>query len=401
MKASKSSFLSCSLFLLLLFLITSTILGIVLGKNAATNDFSSTPSAPTVPNNTNLNTNELGLIYENELIYFPISLIAEKVNKISDTIYEANLKNGATLSLCTEVTDCFINGFLDFQCAPPKLIDEILYVAISAKQENAIFKNSQISANTSEVVTAITIFDQKTNITKPGTLSDQQYFNAVTQPPQFTTDLSEFEKYMEPQDRDGYLILANSQNSVGKDYSPENLLYVERARYAEPQYKARLIEPAAKSLDAFLREAYACGYNDITVTSGYRSYADQEHRFNTKVNSLRNDYATLEEAQAAAATYIQWPGKSEHQTGLACDMHNLPSASTEFGKTSAAKWLKEKAHNFGFILRYPADKTDVTGISYEPWHFRFVGRFHATRMFLLDLTLEEYLEFYTSFEVQA
>ncbi|MFR5864844.1 MAG: D-alanyl-D-alanine carboxypeptidase family protein [Acutalibacteraceae bacterium] len=82
---------------------------------------------------------------------------------------------------------------------------------------------------------------------------------------------------------------------------------------------------------------------------------------------------------------------SEHQSGLCVDMHNLPSANISFGETAQAKWLAENAHRFGFILRFPADKTDITGVQYEPWHFRFVGREAATEIYEQGLCLEEYL----------
>ena len=72
-------------------------------------------------------------------------------------------------------------------------------------------------------------------------------------------------------------------------------------------------------------------------------------------------------------------------------MHNLGAADTAFGDTSEAKWLAENAHRFGFILRYPADKTGITGVQYEPWHFRFVGREAATEIYEQGLCLEEYI----------
>ncbi len=229
--------------------------------------------------------------------------------------------------------------------------------------------------------------------TLPDTLSAEQYFKGLTAKPELKTDPSAVEDSLNPGDTTDYLILANSTHSLGKDFVPENLKKVanKHARYSD-EFHARLQEIAQISLDAFLDEAYANGYDDVTVTSGYRDYNDQSWRFQQKVNSLRPYYNTLEEAQNAAATSIQWPGKSEHQTGLACDMHNLGSASTDFQYEEAADWLRDNAYYFGFILRYPADKTDVTGISFEPWHFRYVGRYHATRMHLLDLTLEEYVE---------
>ena len=86
------------------------------------------------------------------------------------------------------------------------------------------------------------------------------------------------------------------------------------------------------------------------------------------------------------------PGASEHQSGLCCDMHNLGAADQAFAKEKVAVWLAENAHKFGFILRYEADKQDITGIHYEPWHFRYVGRYHATKMYEADLCLEEYME---------
>ena len=150
---------------------------------------------------------------------------------------------------------------------------------------------------------------------------------------------------------------------------------------------------AAKSLEAFLIEARANGFSDITVTSAYRSYAYQEELFNNYVKGEMERDASLTEEQAweIVRTYSSVPGTSEHQSGLCVDMHNMASAQTAFGETAAAKWLEENAYKFGFILRYPKDKSDITNIIYEPWHFRYVGRYHATRMHQTGLCLEEYV----------
>ena len=91
------------------------------------------------------------------------------------------------------------------------------------------------------------------------------------------------------------------------------------------------------------------------------------------------------------------PGASEHQTGLTADIHTLSSASLKFAGTPAAVWLEENAQYFGFILRYPEDKTEITGIMYEPWHFRFVGRYHAMRITELGMCLEEYMKYLENF----
>ena len=97
-------------------------------------------------------------------------------------------------------------------------------------------------------------------------------------------------------------------------------------------------------------------------------------------------------AEEKAATIVARPGTSEHQTGLAADMHNMASAEQSFGETEAAKWLAANAYKFGFILRYEEDKQDITKIIYEPWHFRYVGRYHATRIYESGMCFEEYLE---------
>jgi D-alanyl-D-alanine carboxypeptidase len=105
-----------------------------------------------------------------------------------------------------------------------------------------------------------------------------------------------------------------------------------------------------------------------------------------------NPSLTEAEAKEIVLTYSAFPGTSEHQTGLCCDMHNLPSAGVAFANKEAYTWLKENCHKFGFIIRFPEDKTDITGYSFEPWHYRFVGRYHATRMYNLGMCLEEYVE---------
>lgn len=101
---------------------------------------------------------------------------------------------------------------------------------------------------------------------------------------------------------------------------------------------------------------------------------------------------TEAEATAHVLTYSTKPGTSEHQSGLCCDMHNLPETTSRFDNTPEAKWLAENAHRFGFILRYPPNTQHITGIKHESWHFRYVGRTAATEMFKQGLTLDEYCD---------
>lgn len=99
---------------------------------------------------------------------------------------------------------------------------------------------------------------------------------------------------------------------------------------------------------------------------------------------------TKEETTAHVLTYSTRPGTSEHQSGLCCDMHNLPETTSAFDNTPEAIWLAENAHRFGFILRYPPNTQHITGIKHESWHFRFVGRTAATEIYEQGITLDEY-----------
>ena len=118
---------------------------------------------------------------------------------------------------------------------------------------------------------------------------------------------------------------------------------------------------------------------NIPLVSGYRSYATQEGLYNSYV---------AKDGEAVANTYSAKPGFSEHQTGLAFD---IGSVSRAFEGTAEAKWIEENAHLYGFIVRYPKGKTDITGYIYEPWHVRYLGKEVASKVKQSGLTLEEYL----------
>lgn len=207
----------------------------------------------------------------------------------------------------------------------------------------------------------------------------------------FKTDLSAYEKYMNPEDRDAYLILVNPDNPVGKDYKPDDLEPLVDTRSDRSKRYMRLY--AAKSLEAFLKEARANGCKNVTVTSAYRSYDNQKEIFDGDVAKLMAKGYSKEEAIAIERKDTAYPGESEHQTGLAVDMHNLSSAQLKFKDTYEAQWLADNAWKFGFILRYLPGKEEITTYTYEPWHFRFVGRYHAQRIFEMGMCLEEYIDY--------
>lgn len=215
----------------------------------------------------------------------------------------------------------------------------------------------------------------------------------TTQTPEFLSDLSAYERYMNPGETTEFLTLVNLDNGISETFRPGDLTGVEdrNAAYPGGDYHAKLRLYAAKSLDAMLEEARANGFSGLQATSGYRSYAEQRYRFNNLVTSIINDTGVSEaEAEAEAVKVVQKPGYSEYQTGLCADVRFPNDDIDTFKDTDAAKWLEENCYKFGFILRYPESKTESTGMESQSWHFRYVGRYHAIRIKYLDMSLEEY-----------
>lgn len=142
------------------------------------------------------------------------------------------------------------------------------------------------------------------------------------------------------------------------------------------------------ALRDLLRDASDAGVS-LWVASAYRSVEEQEQILENAIQNRMNDYdMTREEAEENALLTIQKPGHSEHHTGLAVDFNNV---ARDFENTDAYAWLMENAEKYGFVERYPADKEEITGIDYECWHFRYVGRDNAAAMNELGMCLEEYV----------
>ena len=218
----------------------------------------------------------------------------------------------------------------------------------------------------------------------------------TTEPPKYEWFyVLELEPEMEECITKEYLLLANKQKILGEDYKPEDL--VELTCETADNRQLYLRADAATALYAMLEEMKASGVSDIYVTSAYRSY-DRQHTlfYTTYYNQEKAAHPdwTDEQIYAEILTYSAAPGTSEHQTGLCVDFmtSTMRDLNNSFADTEASAWLLENAHKFGFILRYPEDKVDVTEYRYESWHYRFVGRDAATEMFYDGLCLEEYLE---------
>jgi LAS superfamily LD-carboxypeptidase LdcB len=209
----------------------------------------------------------------------------------------------------------------------------------------------------------------------------------------FKNDLTEYEKYMNPTDPSAFMVLLNKQNPIlDPSYEPETLVYIEN------EIKNYWIDATvAKALEAMLMEIKAAGFNDIYITSGYRSYNYQSILYDNYINAemSKNPNLTREEAEKLASTYSAKPGTSEHHTGLCVDITTTAMGGLleeSFADLEIYDWLVANAWKFGFTLRYPSDKVDITGYVFEPWHWRFVGRDAALEMLRTGECFEEYLE---------
>ncbi len=191
---------------------------------------------------------------------------------------------------------------------------------------------------------------------------------------------------LEPDRLSGNLILVNKENELDPEYSPSDLtdiIYYAKDRSSKGRF---MRQEAAGAFHALSEEAALEGY-EIVVTTAYRSYEFQSNLYYGYVNS---------KGQAWADKYSAKPGTSEHQTGLAADCSS-PSVgyqlSSAFGDTEEGIWLKNHCNEFGFIIRYPQGKEEITGYNYEPWHIRYVGIKAASIMKEKNWTFEEFINF--------
>lgn len=174
------------------------------------------------------------------------------------------------------------------------------------------------------------------------------------------------------------LILVNKYNYLTEDYVPENL---ENIQTTYARSGMQLVKEAKEAFEELSESAKKDGMNVIAMSS-YRSYDYQVNLYNNYV---------AEDGKEAADKYSARPGYSEHQTGLAVDVYNLDLPYTSFEETEEYNWMQENAYKYGFILRFPEDKVDITGYQYESWHYRYVGKEVAKEIKDKNLTLEEYL----------
>lgn len=188
---------------------------------------------------------------------------------------------------------------------------------------------------------------------------------------------------------DWRILLINKQHSIPEDYEP--VLGEINTMKGIMQCDSRIIE----ELKAMMQDAKKDGIV-LTICSPYRDMEYQKMLFNRKINRYMSMGLSYLEAYQLAGEYVTVPGASEHQLGLALDIvcNTYTTLNDGFGDTDAGIWLAANCHKYGFILRYPEGKEDITGIGYEPWHFRYVGVEAATIIMEDEITLEEFWEEY-------
>lgn len=177
------------------------------------------------------------------------------------------------------------------------------------------------------------------------------------------------------------LILVNKYNYLAEDYEPDDLVNIS-LQYSYEGNKIR-----EHVYEAYKEMWHAAKKEDLTliVTSSYRSYAKQEQIHKSYANQKGQEWADSVSARA---------GYSEHQTGLTLDIVTYNSTMDNFEDSDEFKWLKQNSYKYGFILRYPKDKTYITGYDYESWHYRYVGKEVAKEIHDLGITYDEYYAYY-------
>lgn len=191
---------------------------------------------------------------------------------------------------------------------------------------------------------------------------------------------------------DTFLILVNWDNPTPL-HRPDDLVLLKDVFLEEVALEndnASINKYAGKAASDMFKEATKQGVGKFIIVSAYRSVSYQQQLYAKKL-AENPDYAK----DPYSLPVSVMPGsKSEHATGLAIDIVNEDYSSLDgsFDQTPEFEWLSKNAHQYGFILRYPQDKTHKTGVIYEPWHYRYVGRAHATQIYHGGLCLEEYIE---------
>ncbi len=251
---------------------------------------------------------------------------------------------------------------------------EDMTTTTTAATTTTTLSSSSAAETTAATVTTTTTAPTTVTTAKPTTTA------ATTRP---TTPPAEGH-YVQKQAPSWNLLLVNPWNPLPSDYNYTANL----TTYAtKKEFDTRAIDALRQMINA--GKAYG-----LSAASLYRPYELQTTLYQRKVTEYKNRGYAQAEAERLAATVVARPGTSEHHTGLAVDILGSGYSSLEqsFDNTPAFAWLKAHCAEYGFILRYPKEKEDVTGVIYEPWHYRYVGKDYAEEIMRRGITLEEFLE---------
>ena len=193
------------------------------------------------------------------------------------------------------------------------------------------------------------------------------------------------------------LSLDNITHHVASEDNGWNLILVNRDSYIPDDYQVEFTELSnGKKVDSkiypelqeMFNDARAQGYG-LFVREGYRTQEEQQLLLDEKIEAYENEGKSKSEAKKLAEQWVAIPGTSEHQLGIAVDIN---ADTTRSLSDDVYSWLAENAHKYGFIKRYPSDKTDITGVINEPWHYRYVGKEAALEIYSQGICLEEYID---------
>lgn len=177
------------------------------------------------------------------------------------------------------------------------------------------------------------------------------------------------------------LMLVNKFNYLDENYAPDDIVKVSmQFAYGDNEIKKEVYEKFRSMYNDAKKEGLY-----LIITSSYRDYNFQKELWDSYANQKGDEWADSVSARA---------GYSEHQTGYTLDIVTYKANMSSFEKTDEFKWLQDNAYKYGFILRYPKDKEDITGYSYESWHYRYVGKDVATKIKKLGITFDEYYAYF-------
>lgn len=291
-------------------------------------------------------------------IIIGIIITIKYVQKINSNEYKLEQLGYTTedIEVITKLEDNEITTILnkEYNKVIPKLLKEKYFLFKNLDQYLDYFQNNS-SDDLDHVVAMVNV---KSNY-------DHYDSEAVT-----NTDISK-----------GNLLLVNKYTKLDKNFVPENIIDISSTYAFADNQTTEEVSNAFKNMATAAKEKGLT----LIVNSSYRDYTSQEEVWNAYEEAYGEEYADSIAAR---------PGFSEHQTGLALDIITYGANKNTFEDTDEFKWLEKNAHKYGFILRYPKGKDDITGYAYESWHYRYVGKEVATKIKNLNITFDEYYAYY-------